>query len=195
MFAVHPVNNTSHTCSPIASSSHVQLNNSQISSNNYSPLASSSRTQLCSIPIDPALIPILDATDKDLSNAHSIAKAHGYSPVKKVAGARHSKGKQWAEATIQLGSHKRKAVPDLDDKSEAKPIKRGWLHRSGNYSQEDLKALLNLIKAELPLGQQGWIVIHSKFLKWAREHNWPDCAIETKYKEVCAWWWSVAAHY
>jgi hypothetical protein len=65
------------------------------------------------------------------------------------------------EATIQLGSRKRKAVPDLDNKSEAKPIKRGQPQGSGNYSQEDLKALLNLIEAELPLGQRGWIVIHS----------------------------------
>jgi hypothetical protein len=108
-----------------------------------------------------ALIPIPDAADEDLSNAHSIAKAHGYSPVKKVAGARRSKGKQRVEATIQLGSRKRKAVPDLDDKSEAKPIKRGRPQGSGNYSQEDLKALLNLIEAELLLGQQGWIVVHS----------------------------------
>jgi hypothetical protein len=189
MFAVRPVNNTSHACSPIASSSHVQLNNSQISSNNYSALASSSCTQLRSIPIDPALIPIPDAADEDLSNAHSIAKAHGYSPVKKVAGARRSKGKQQAEATIQLGSRKQKAVPDLDDEFEAKPIKRGRPHGSGNYSQEDLKALLNLIEAELPLGQQGWIIVHSKFLKWARKHNRPDRvlkSIETKYKQVCA---------
>jgi hypothetical protein len=67
MFAVHPANNTSHACSPIALSSHVQLNNSQISSNNYSPLTSSSRTQLRRIPIDPVLIPIPDAANKDLS--------------------------------------------------------------------------------------------------------------------------------
>ena len=65
---------------------------------------------------------------------------------------------------------------------------RGHPQGAGNYSQEDLKALLDAVQEELPLGQCGWQSIHAKYIKWARKRGHPKWArksLETKYKQVC----------
>ena len=141
------------------------------------------------VPIDPALMPIPgnDEDDSDLSNPLGITRARGYSPAPKVAGSRQiSKGKQRADAPVNTSLRKRKHDADADD--DVKPAKRGRPHGSGNYSQDDLKTLLDLAERELPLGQKGWQVIHRKYVKWAQKHNRPERALkslETKFKQVC----------
>jgi len=65
--------------------------------------------------------------------------------------------------------------------------KRGRRAGSGNYNDMDTKALLKYVEAELPLGPRGWRSIHSKFKKWARDHQRPDReskSLETKFKQV-----------
>ena len=142
--------------------------------------ASSSQTsQRVGVPIDPSLIPLPESEDDDLSDARSVARAHGYTSTDKAAGSRH-KGKQRAEP-----KHKHR-VDDPDD--DSKTGKRGRPHGAGNYTQTDLSALLDYVQAELPLGQRGWKVIHGRFIGWARKHKRPERAqksLETKFKQVC----------
>ena len=67
-------------------------------------------------------------------------------------------------------------------------MKRGCPQGAGNYLQEDLKALLDAVQEELPLGQHGWQSIHAKYIKLARKRGRPKRAhksLETKYKQVC----------
>ena len=81
-----------------------------------------------------------------------------------------------------------KCKHDADAEEDVKLAKCGRPYKSGNYSQDDLKALLDLAEHELPLGQKGWQTIHGKYVKWAQKHNQPDCALkslETKFKQVC----------
>lgn len=47
--------------------------------------------------------------------------------------------------------------------------KRGHPQGARNYLQEDLKALLDAVQEELPLGQHGWQNIHAKYIKWAHK--------------------------
>jgi len=157
--------------------------NIQSSAPNPGSVASTSHTQLHGIPIDPALISVPDGDDSDLQDGPSIAKAHGYAPADKVAGSRQ-KGKQRAHDTPV--SRKRKQPADFDE--DLRTTKRGRPQGAGNYSQEDLKALLDAVQEELPLSQRGWQNIHVKFVKWARKRGRPERAcksLETKYKQVC----------
>jgi hypothetical protein len=150
------------------------------------PIASSSRFQIQDIPIDPTLVPLPNTADDNISNPLAIAKSRGYSAAEKVAGKRRKNGKQRADDVDELSSRKRKHIADADD--DIKPSKKGRPQGSGNYSQDDLKALLDLTEAELPLGQRGWKVIHVKFVQWARKHKRPERALkslETKFKQVC----------
>lgn len=165
------------------------------------PVASTSQTQHQEVPIDPELISLPDDDDDDdLTNGPTVARALGYAPTKKVAGSRHKdkqptiegsirgkgKGKERAGRADELTSRKRKQPADFDD--DTRSTKRGRPQGAGNYSQEDLKALLDATQAELPLGQRGWQNIHAKFTKWARKHGRPDRALkslETKFKQVC----------
>jgi hypothetical protein len=109
-----------------------------------------------------ALISIPDSDDSDLQDEPSIAKAHGYAPADKAAGSQQ-KGKQCAHDTPV--SRKHKQPPDFDE--DLRTTKCGHLQGAGNYSQEDLKTLLNAVQKELPLSQWGWQNIHGKFVRWA----------------------------
>ena len=78
------------------------------------------------------------------------------------------------------------AFGDPDD--DLPVAKRGRPHGAGNYSLDDIKALLDLTQAELPLGQRGWLSIKGHYSKWARKHNRPERevkSLETKFKQVC----------
>ncbi|KAI5991705.1 hypothetical protein F5J12DRAFT_727258, partial [Pisolithus orientalis] len=58
---------------------------------------------------------------------------------------------------------------------------------AGNYTMSDMNMLLDCIEEELPLGQQGWQVVATKFNKWASKNGYPDCkvsSLETKYKQL-----------
>jgi hypothetical protein len=137
-----------------------------------------------SIPIDPALIPLPDDDDKDICDPHTIIKAISITAAEKNAGSCRSilAGKQ----RLSLDKGKRKAILD-DDDQDVKPAKRGRPAGSGNYNDEDLTALLDFIKEELPLGQRGWQAVHVKLTKWAHRHHRPERtlkSIKTKYKQV-----------
>jgi len=76
----------------------------------------------------------------------------------------------------------------VDPELEPRGTKRGRPHGAGNYTLDDVKALLDYTEAELPLGQRGWKVVHQNFSRWARRHSRPERALkslETKYKQVC----------
>jgi hypothetical protein len=139
--------------------------------------------------VNPLLLPLPgnDEDDADFTNPLTIARARGYSPAHKAAGSRQkSKGKQRADGPVDTSSQKHKHNVGVEE--DVKPVKRGCPYGSGNYSQDDLKALLDLAENELPLGQKGWQAIHAKYVKWARKHNRPERALkslETKFKQVC----------
>lgn len=117
-----------------------------------------------------------------MSDGPSIARAHGYTATEKLAGSRR-KGKQRAS---ELLPRKRKRSPDDDETPE--PAKRGRPKGAGNYSIDNLNALLDATEKELPLGHRGWQVIHRQFTRWARSRGRPERelkSLETKYKQAC----------
>ncbi|KAH7919464.1 hypothetical protein BV22DRAFT_971252, partial [Leucogyrophana mollusca] len=79
---------------------------------------------------------------------------------------------------------KRKAPLDAEDK---KPSKRGRPSGAGNYSHDDVMALLAFVEKELPIGQRGWQTVHTHYIKWARTHERPERSLkslETKFKQL-----------
>ncbi|TFY80399.1 hypothetical protein EWM64_g3611 [Hericium alpestre] len=187
-FALRPVDTRMQAAHPSAS----QAVNAQ---------PSSSRVRLDDIPIDPRLIPLPGHDgDKDLQDNNTIAEATGHAAAAKVAGSRRKgkqradepgserrvdKGKRHADAAPQ--PRKRVRLDDEDQDDEQKTAKRGRPHGAGNYSQDDLGALLDYVEGELPLGQRGWERIHRRFVKWAHRHGRPERALkslETKYKQL-----------
>lgn len=127
--------------------------------------------------VDLVLPPLPDSLDDDLSDGPSIARAIGHKPTMKTAGKRRA-SKSTAE------KHKHESDDDDNDKP---PTKRGRPSGAGNYTKADVKALLDCVQAELPLGQRGWKAVHTKYTKWARTQRRPEreCkSLETKYKQV-----------
>lgn len=138
-------------------------------------------------PIDPVLLPLPDTADDDLSDGPTVAKALGHTSTSKIAGARR-KGKQRA-IVDEAGQSKAKRKRSSDDEVDERASKRGRPQGAGNYTGDDLKALLDFIEAELPLSQRGWTVVHAKYSKWARARGRPQRpakSLETKYKQVCS---------
>jgi hypothetical protein len=171
-----------HVCEQPSNSSNSQFTfslrptNTQPPVPNPGPITSASHSQ--HTPIDPALIPVPDGDDSDLQDGPSIARARGYTPADTIAGSRQ-KTKQ------RISSQKRKQLPDFDE--DLRTTKCGRPQGAGNYLQEDLKALLDAVQEELPLGQRGWQNIHAKYSRWARKRGHPERArksLETKYKQV-----------
>ncbi|KAG2144484.1 hypothetical protein DEU56DRAFT_754155 [Suillus clintonianus] len=130
--------------------------------------------------IDPALLPLPESTDQDLVDPVSIAEAHGYTPVTKTAGARRK-----VQASKGKGKVKRpREITEDDNDARAK---HGRPSGSNNYTSADVKALLNFVEDELPLGQRGWQVIHTKFAEWSKARGRPDRklnSLETKFKQL-----------
>jgi len=141
------------------------------------------------------LLPLPEDSDDDLLNGLTIAKAQGRAPASKVAGVRQkSKGKQRAapndvgqreKGKEKAGSRKRKQVDeDEDDDGGAK---RGRPKGAGNYTADEVDALLDFVEDELPQGQRGWNTIHRRFTQWARRNDGTERtpkSLETKYKQV-----------
>ncbi|KAG1730229.1 uncharacterized protein EDB91DRAFT_1006601, partial [Suillus paluster] len=138
----------------------------------------------------PALLPLPQSSDKDLSDPVAIAEACGYTPTVKTAGSRckvnPSKGKGRGKENSAYSTTKKRAREILEDDDEAR-VKRGHPHGSNNYSSADMKTLLNVVEEELPLGQRGWQAIHAKFAQWAKRAGRPDrkvTSLETKFKQL-----------
>ncbi|GLB43906.1 hypothetical protein LshimejAT787_1500900 [Lyophyllum shimeji] len=151
--------------------------------------------------IDPRLagLPLLlDSDDDDLTHGPTVAKAQGRAPAKKVASSRRepkakqrasqpmNKGK--ARASEPISSRKRKALllSDDEDIKEAE-AKCGRPRGSSNYTIDEVMHLLDLLEAELPLGQKGWNSVYKKYTKWARNNNYISRTVkslDTKYKQL-----------
>jgi hypothetical protein len=124
-----------------------------------------------------------------------IAESRGYTPAIKTGGARRKavtraikgKGKDKENTNVTGGERPQKHARIAEDDEDDPRAKRGRPHGSNNYSSADVKALLDLVEDELPLGQKGWQVIHSKFTQWASRNERPHRkaqSLETKFKQV-----------
>ncbi|KAG2342378.1 hypothetical protein BDR05DRAFT_1001003 [Suillus weaverae] len=142
---------------------------------------------------DPAHIPLPDLLDRDLHDPLVIAASREYTPAIKTGGARRKtarankgKGKDKENANMDSSSRPQKHARAIEDDEDDPRVKRGRPNGSNNYSSADVKFLLDLVEDELPLGQKGWQVIHSKFMQWANRHGRPQCkatSLETKFKQ------------
>ncbi len=80
------------------------------------------------------------------------------------------------------GSRKRKLSDDEDDEDTSK---RGRPKGAGNYTSEDVSALLDAMEKELPLGMKGYQAVHRQFTRWARLNSRPERTVkslETKFQ-------------
>jgi hypothetical protein len=141
--------------------------------------------------IDPALLPLPQGSDKDLSDPLAVAEARGYAAAVKAAGSRRkvkpSKGKGQDKENSTIHDTTKKHARDVLGDDNDPPVKRGRPHGSNNYTSADMKTLLDLVEDELPLGQRGWQTIHAKFSQWAKIAGRPDrkvTSLETKFKQV-----------
>jgi hypothetical protein len=113
----------------------------------------------------------------------TVAQAIGSTPAIKKAGSRR-------KAAVKQQKEKGGRAIHLDSgesDAECKTGRRGRPSGSGNYLDGDVKALLNFVEAELPLGQRGWRAVHMRYTKWARLRQRPERALkslETKYKQL-----------
>ncbi|KIK76468.1 hypothetical protein PAXRUDRAFT_18188 [Paxillus rubicundulus Ve08.2h10] len=145
--------------------------------------------------IDPSAIPLPQGQDDDLSTPHVIAQAQGYVQSPKVAGARRgakpksnkSKGKEKENVAFER-SKKRSRPIQLDNDNDKLPrTKRGRPQGANNYSVSDTNVLLNIIEDKLPIGQQGWLAVMTKFNKRTIELGRPErkqTSLETNFKQL-----------
>lgn len=140
--------------------------------------------------IDPVLLPLPDSPDLDLTDAVTIAEAHGHTLAAKTAGSRRQvkgprvKGK--AKENIASANSKKHSREDAEDDDEVH-VQRGRPQGSNNYTSSDVKVLLDMVRQELPLGQRGWQAVHVKFGQWAKANGRPErkiTSLETKFKQV-----------
>jgi hypothetical protein len=98
-----------------------------------------------------------------------------------------SKGKGKENDIIGVDNRSKKRSREVGEDDEEPRNKRGRPHGSNNYSNADIKVLLDFIEEELPLGQRGWQAVHTKFTEWAKEGQRPDrklTSLETKFKQL-----------
>ncbi|CAA7263351.1 unnamed protein product [Cyclocybe aegerita] len=143
--------------------------------------------------IDLALLPLPEVSDDDLSDPVTIVKSRGHAAAKKVAGSRQKgKGKQRAVLTESRDKGKEKATARKhrhasDDEEVEVVAKRGRPKGAGNYTADEVDALLDFVEEELPLGQCGWQSIHRGFTHWARRNDAAERtlkSLETKFKQL-----------
>ncbi|EGO18423.1 hypothetical protein SERLADRAFT_412245 [Serpula lacrymans var. lacrymans S7.9] len=89
---------------------------------------------------------------------------------------------------------KHKKATDVDDKKtikmdieDKKPTGHGQPSGAGNYSTDNMMALLYFTEEGLLLGQQGWKTVHSQFTKWACKQEQPKRtlkSLETRFKQL-----------
>jgi hypothetical protein len=146
--------------------------------------------------IDPSAIPLPQGQDDDLLTPHVIAQAQGYVQSPKVAGARcgaksksdKSKGKEKENVVVERSKKRSRPIQLDNDDDELPRTKRGRPQGANNYSVSDTNVLLNIIEDELPIGQQGWLAVMTKFNKRAIKSGRPErkqTSLETKFKQVC----------
>jgi hypothetical protein len=140
--------------------------------------------------IDPALLPLPDSPDLDLSDAVTIAEARGHTLAAKTAGScrqvKGPRGKGKANQNIASANSKKRSREDAEDDDEVHAW-RGRPQGSNNYTSSDVKVLLDMVRQELPLGQRGWQAVHVKFGQWAKANGRPErkvTSLETKFKQV-----------
>ncbi|KAG1870483.1 hypothetical protein C8R48DRAFT_770934 [Suillus tomentosus] len=135
---------------------------------------SSSHVPLRQVPtnqmIDPALLPLPDSPNLDLSDAVTIAEAHGHTLAAKTAGSHRQvkgpRGKVWYQAKL--------FTYNAEDDDEV-------------HARSDVKVLLDMVRQELPLGQHGWQAVYIKFGQWAKANGRPECKVtllETNFKQL-----------
>ncbi|CAA7268225.1 unnamed protein product [Cyclocybe aegerita] len=143
--------------------------------------------------IDPALLPLPEVSDDDLSDPVTIVKSRGHAAAKKVAGScQKGKGKQRAVLTESRDKGKEKATARKrrhasDDEEVEVVAKRGRPKGAGNYTADEVDALLDFVEEELPLGQRGWQSIHRGFTRWAHRNDAAERtlkSLETKFKQL-----------
>jgi hypothetical protein len=140
--------------------------------------------------IDPALLLLPDSTNLDLTDAVTIAEAHGHTPAAKTAGSHHQvkgpRGKGKAKENIVSANSKKCSREDAEDNDEVH-ARRGHPQGSNNYTNTDVKILLDMVHQELPLSQRGWQAVSVKFAQWAKANGWPEhkvTSLEMKFKQV-----------
>jgi len=127
-----------------------------------------------------------------------ITEAVGHFPVVKVAGSCHAKSHETLAQPSEIKSKAKRKREDtsgdsstnLED-SDSPPRKQsthgGRRAGAGNYQEQDLKALLKYTEKVLPMGQQGWKMVHKKYASWANANGWPVREwkhLENKFKNV-----------
>ncbi|KAG1874731.1 hypothetical protein DFJ58DRAFT_638700, partial [Suillus subalutaceus] len=141
---------------------------------------------------EPALIPLPDSLDMELRDPLVIAGSRGYAPAIKIGRARRktrtnkSRGKDKENTNLDIADRPQKHARAIEDDEDDSRAKRGRPNGSNNYSTADVKVLLDLVEDELPLGQKGWQLIHSKFTQWAGLNGRPHrkaTLLETKFKQ------------
>jgi hypothetical protein len=120
-------------------------------------LPSGSQLELRRNQSDTTLVPLPTLPDNNLTDPAIIAGAHGYKPAVKKAGSRRqvkaSKGKGKENDIIGVDNQSKKRSREVGEDDKEPRNKRGWPHGSNNYSNADIKVLLDFIEEELPLGQ------------------------------------------
>ncbi|KAG2079009.1 hypothetical protein BDR04DRAFT_1166016 [Suillus decipiens] len=145
------------------------------------PLVSGSHIALCQVVpnhmIDPALLPLPDSGDLDLTDAVTIAKAYGHALVAKTAGsccqAKGLKGKGKDKENVASANSKKHSQEDADADDEVH-AQRGHPQGSNNYMTSDIKTLLDM-------------AVHVKFCQWAKVNRQPErkvSLLETKFKQL-----------
>lgn len=140
----------------------------------------------------PACIPLPASSDCDLHHGPTIASVVGYKPTTKAGGSRHRPTPSISKA---LGKWKVADVSDIDsvdsgDKSKVKKDKGshgGHRPGVGNYKDDDIIELLQLVEEELPIGGNGWKHISFCYEQWATCKSHPVCdikALKSKFKGV-----------
>ena len=107
------------------------------------------------ISIDLSLIPFPDNDDKDICDPHMILKAVQLSAAKKVAGSQRSVPMVKQQVALEKDSKRKGFLNDSKPDSDSKPPKHGRPIGAGNCNDNDIAALLDFVKVELPLGQHG----------------------------------------
>lgn len=120
--------------------------------------------------------------------------SQGYSPTPQVAGVCHTakqklRGKGKEKENLSIEKPKKRSQPiNLDDNEELlHKTKNGCPQGANNYSVGDTNMLLDCVQDELPLGQQGWMAVTTRFNKWAAQSGrpeWKQTSLEMKFKQV-----------
>jgi len=112
------------------------------------------------------LLPLPDSADLDLTDTITIMEAHSHTPAAKMAGSHHQvkgpRGKGKAKENIASANSKKCSQEDAEDNDKVHAW-QGCPQGSNNYTNTDVKILLDMVCQKLPLGQCGWQAVSVKF--------------------------------